>query len=85
MRGLGGGYTQILIDGERAPRGFSLEDLAPEQVERVEIYRAPTAETGARAIGGTINVITREGFTKRLNDLRASVAVENGQLQPQMP
>ena len=69
MRGLGGGYTQILIDGERAPRGFSLEDLAPEQVERIEIYRAPTAETGARAIAGTINIITRGGYSRKLNEL----------------
>lgn len=29
MRGLGSGYTQILLDGERAPAGFSLEMLAP--------------------------------------------------------
>ena len=47
MRGLGNGYTQILIDGERVPRGFSLDDLSPEQIERIEILRAPTAETGA--------------------------------------
>ena len=47
MRGLGGGYTQILVDGERVPRGFSLDDLSPEQIERIEILRAPTAETGA--------------------------------------
>ena len=84
MRGLGNGYTQILLDGERVQGGLSLDSIDPDQVERIEIIRAPTAETGARAIGGTINIITREGFTKRLNDLRASVGLENGQLQPQM-
>jgi len=82
MRGLGGGYTQILIDGERAPRGFSLEDLAPEQVERVEIYRAPTAETGARAIAGTINIITRGGYIKYLNNLSVGAGLENGKTSP---
>lgn len=82
MRGLGGGYTQLLIDGERIPGGFALESLTPEQVERIEILRAPTAETGARAIGGTINIITREGFRKRLNDLRTGFAFENGQWTP---
>jgi outer membrane receptor for ferrienterochelin and colicins len=70
MRGLGAGYTQLLIDGQRVPPGFSIETLTPEQIERIEILRAPTAETGARAIGGTINIITREGFRRRLNDLR---------------
>lgn len=82
MRGLGGGFTQLLIDGQRIPPGFSLESLTPEQVERIEILRAPTAETGARAIAGTINIVTREGFRKRLNDVRLGVGVENGQLSP---
>ena len=82
MRGLGSGYTQILLDGERVPQGFSIDSLSPEQIERIEIQRAPTAETGARAIAGTINIITREGFSKKLNDLRISAAVENDALQP---
>ncbi|WP_229263123.1 TonB-dependent receptor plug domain-containing protein [Duganella dendranthematis] len=28
MRGLGAGYTQILINGERAPAGFAIDSLA---------------------------------------------------------
>jgi iron complex outermembrane receptor protein len=84
LRGLGSGYTQLLIDGQRVPPGFSLESLTPEQIERIEILRAPTAETGARAIGGTINIVTREGFRRRLNDLRPGLALENGQLTPGM-
>ena len=84
MRGLGNGYTQILLDGQRLPPGFSLDSLTPEQVERIEILRAPTAETGARAIAGTINIIMREGFVKHINDLRAAVAAENGRLQPNL-
>ena len=82
MRGLGGGYTQLLIDGQRIPPGFSLDSLTPEQIERIEILRAPTAETGARAIAGTINIITREGFTRRLNDLRIGAGLEDGKLSP---
>ena len=54
----------------------------PEQIERIEILRAPTAETGARAIAGTINIITREGYRKRLNDLRAGLAFEHGHWSP---
>jgi iron complex outermembrane receptor protein len=82
LRGLGGGYTQLLIDGQRIPPGFSLESLTPEQVERIEILRAPTAETGARAIAGTINIITREGFRRRLNDLRLGLGIEHGEASP---
>jgi len=82
MRGLGSGYTQILLDGERVPPGFSIDSLTPEQIERIEILRAPTAETGARAIAGTINIITREGFRKQLNNLRVGAGFENGRVQP---
>ena len=82
MRGLGSGYTQILLDGQRIPPGFSLDSLTPEQIERIEILRAPTAETGARAIAGTINIITREGFNKHINDLRLVAGIENDRLQP---
>ena len=82
MRGLGGGYTQILIDGEPAARGFSLDELSPEQIERIEILRAPTAETGARAIAGTINIITRGGYSKKLHDLRVGAGFENGNTEP---
>ena len=84
MRGLGSGYTQILLDGERVQGGLSLDSIDPDQVERIEILRAPTAETGAQAIAGTINIVTREGFTKRLNDLKLGVGLENGRAAPSL-
>jgi iron complex outermembrane receptor protein len=70
MRGMGGGYTQILLDGQRMPPGFSLDSIAPEQIERIEILRAPVAEYGTRAIAGTINVIMRADFKRKANELR---------------
>jgi iron complex outermembrane receptor protein len=79
MRGLGGGYTQILLDGERMPPGFSVDSLTPEQVERIEILRAPTAETGARAIAGTINIVLREGRKATPDDLKITRSQEDGQ------
>lgn len=84
MRGMGGGFTQILIDGERIPPGFSVEQITPEQVERIEILRAPTAETGTRAIAGTINIILREPLRARNNDLRASVQEERNHYSPNL-
>jgi outer membrane receptor for ferrienterochelin and colicins len=78
MRGLGGGYTQILLDGERLPPGFSIDSLLPEQVERIEILRAPTAETGARAIAGTINIVLREGQKANPDDLKITRSREYG-------
>jgi outer membrane receptor for ferrienterochelin and colicins len=61
MRGLGGGYTQVLVDGERMAPAFSLEDLAPDLVERIEVMRAPSAEFSAQGIAGTINIVLRKG------------------------
>ncbi len=82
MRGMGSGYTQILIDGQRAPRGFSVDQLDPELVERIELFRAPTAETGTRAIAGTINIVLREPLRTLSNDVRAGFGVERGLVSP---
>lgn len=84
MRGLGGGYTLILINGEPAPRGFSIDDLAPEQVERIEVMRAPVAEHSARAIAGTINIVLREPLPRTTSEARPAIAFENGQWQPSL-
>ncbi len=82
MRGLSQGYTQILLDGQRVPPGFSVESLTPEMVERVEIYRAPTAETGAQAIAGTINIITREGRKGMPTELKVGSSFQGGYAAP---
>ena len=84
MRGLGNGYTQILLDGERMPPGFSIDQLTPEQVEKIEIMRAPTAETGARAIAGTINIVLREGQKAAPDDLKLTRSMEHGQASSQL-
>lgn len=60
MRGLGNGYTQVLIDGERPPPGFSIDNLSPELVERIEIIRAATAEYSTQAVAGTVNIVMKK-------------------------
>ena len=65
MRGLGGGYTQILLDGERTPAGFVLDSLAPETIERIEVPRVATAEFSAESVAGTINIVLRKKVRKR--------------------
>jgi len=82
MRGMGNGYTQILVNGERMPPGFSLDQLPPDQIERIEVLRAPTAEYGARAIAGTINIVLREALQKKSNDLRLAISEERGKMRP---
>ena len=82
MRGLGNGYTQMLVNGERAPAGFSLESLAPDQVERIEIMRGPVAEHSTQAIAGTINIVLREGYQQKDIQLKLADSVERGLHSP---
>ena len=64
MRGLGAGYTQILINGDPAPPGFSIESMAPEMIERIEIMRSATAEYSMQAVAGSINLVLRNGASR---------------------
>jgi len=72
MRGLGAGYTQILVNGDRPPPGFSLDALTPDQIERIEIVRAASAEFSMQSIAGTINIVLRKVVSKPQRDLRFS-------------
>ena len=72
MRGLGSGYTLILINGDPAPPGFALDQLDPAQVERIEVTKGPTANQSAQAVAGTINIILKDAPKVSQRDLRLS-------------
>ncbi|MBR9921655.1 MAG: TonB-dependent receptor [Bacteroidetes bacterium] len=64
MNGLGGGYSQILINGRPvfSPLTglYGLEQIPANMVERIEVVRGGgSALYGSSSIGGTVNVITR--------------------------
>ena len=80
MRGLGAGYTQILINGDPAPQGFNLDQLSPSQIERIEVLRAPTADQSAQAVAGTINIILKEAPRSSQKSLR--LGLSNGRDRP---
>lgn len=65
LRGLGQGYTLVMLDGVPVPPGFSLDSLDPELVERVEIMRAATAQFSAQAIAGSINIVLKKSGKRR--------------------
>ena len=55
------GHVLILINGRRAGTG-NLGEILTDNVERVEIIRGPGAvQYGSSAMGGVINVITKQG------------------------
>jgi outer membrane receptor protein involved in Fe transport len=78
MRGLGNGYTQILLNGEPAPPGFSLDQVSPEMVERIEIMRAATAEYSTQAIAGGINIVLKRQVQTAQRELKTGVQAEHG-------
>jgi outer membrane receptor for ferrienterochelin and colicins len=64
MNGLGGGYSQILINGRPifSPLMglYGMEQLPTNMIDRVEVVRGGgSALYGSGAIGGTVNIITR--------------------------
>ena len=84
MRGLGGGMTRIMLNGEALPRGFDLDSLSPEVVERVEVFRAATAEHSSQAMAGAINIITRVPVSRDVREATLGGAYENGRFSPQI-
>ncbi|MET0208204.1 MAG: TonB-dependent receptor plug domain-containing protein, partial [Burkholderiaceae bacterium] len=70
MRGLGNGYTLVLINGDPAPPGFRLDQLDPSQIERIEVTKGATADQSAQSVAGAINVILKEPPRVSQRDLR---------------
>lgn len=82
MRGLGAGYTQLLVNGDPVPAGFSIDSIAPAMIERIDIVRTATAELGAQAIAGTINVILRKGSARNQRDVKLGAGLLPGRGEP---
>ncbi len=66
LRGTESNHVLVLVDGLRINPGTigsaSIQNIAPELVERVEIVKGPRSTLyGSDALGGVINVITRRG------------------------
>ena len=75
MNGLGGAYSQVLIDSRPVNSALAslylLEQLPTAMIDQIEVMRGGgSALYGSNAIGGVINVITKE-------PIRNSASVEN--------
>jgi outer membrane receptor for ferrienterochelin and colicins len=73
MRGLGNGYTQILLNGERVPPGFNIETLAPDSIERIEVIRSASAEFSTQSIAGTINIVLKKSVKTAQREFKFGV------------
>ena len=79
IRGAESDHTLVMIDGVRVndPNvgSFDLADLQVDSIEKIEIIRgASSAAYGSEAIGGVINIITKEPTSKT----SASARVQGG-------
>jgi outer membrane receptor for ferrienterochelin and colicins len=84
MRGLGGGYTQILLNGERMPAGFSIDSLAPDVIERIEVLRAASAEFSTQSIAGTINIVLKKAIKSAQREWKAGIAKGSDFVSPNL-
>ncbi len=78
MRGLGGGYTQVLINGKKVPgagddRSFWVDRIPAEMVERVEILRSNSANRSGDAVAGAINIVLRDSYSFDGSYIRAGL------------
>jgi len=72
LRGTSSQSVVVLIDGLRigsATLGTTaLEEIAPDQIERIEVVRGPASSLyGADAVGGVIQIFTRQGDGSRIS------------------
>ena len=82
MRGLGTGYTQILVDGDPVAQGFTIDSIAPELVEGIEIARSPTADRSAQAVAGSINIVLRKRTGGARREDKLATGYQRGQWSP---
>lgn len=93
IRGMPANGTLIQFDGMTAAgtygvgsRAFDLNTAANANIERIEITKAPTPDQSANAIGGSINVVSKRGFSRKTPlltyNVYTSYAALPGQFDP---
>ncbi|HEY9234172.1 MULTISPECIES: TonB-dependent receptor plug domain-containing protein [Phenylobacterium] len=88
MRGLPPGYTQVLINGRRAPggeadRSFFVDRIPAELVERIEIIRSPRADQPSDGMAGSLNVVLKEGANLEGGFVKLGALInEDGKARP---
>lgn len=67
LRGLGGGYAQVLVNGKKVPgagddRSFYVDRIPAEMVDHIEIKRSASANRSGDAVAGAINIVLRDAY-----------------------
>jgi outer membrane receptor for ferrienterochelin and colicins len=78
MRGLGNGYTQVLLNGDPLPPGVTIDSIPPESIERIEVMRAATADLSTQAIAGTVNIILKKTIQSAQREVKLAGRYQGG-------
>ncbi|MEO6246886.1 MAG: TonB-dependent receptor [Opitutaceae bacterium] len=70
VRGMGTGFSALLVDGDRmasstgtsSARDYQIEQLGTGNLETVELIKAPRPEQDANAVAGFVNLVSRRAF-----------------------
>lgn len=81
LRGMPPSLTLVTMDGNQvasaastaATRTFEIDQLSIANIERIEVFKAPVPSMPANAIGGTVNLVTKNAFSQK--GRRASVTL----------
>jgi len=69
IRGVAGEFNSVQIDGNRVPssggsNSFNPRQMAADGVTTIEVIKAPTPDRDGDAVGGIINLVTRNAFQR---------------------
>ncbi|MCX6954130.1 MAG: TonB-dependent receptor [Verrucomicrobia bacterium] len=70
IRGMGPGFSSLMVDGERvassggtsATRDYQIEQMGTGNLGSVELIKAPQPEQDANAVAGFVNLVSRRAF-----------------------
>jgi len=82
LRGLGNGYTQILVNGDPVQQGFSIDSISPAQIERIEVLRTATADMSNQAIAGTVNIVLKQARNAHKREFKVGIREYGDRLSP---
>ncbi|MFG6449348.1 TonB-dependent receptor plug domain-containing protein [Roseateles sp. BYS180W] len=71
LLGMGSGRTALFINGRRAPPDLVLDDIAPEQIARVEIIQGGSALSAGQGLAGSVNLVLRPAPSQATQQLKA--------------
>lgn len=80
MRGLGNGYTQILLNGQATPSGFSIDNIAPDLIEKIEVMRVASADMSAQSIAGIINIVLKKKSSNQASEFKTNASLQANRL-----